>query len=210
MGRPKAPLSGCVGSSRTARTGSTPRAVSNPVGRKTEGVGLEPRRPGAELSDHRKLHPHGQAESPAFGLRGFEQNGPDGINPSGRQQPCGQENGGGGTRTHIRLRAPVFKTGSLANSDTPPGQIRWQKHQPASIRAKIQPADPRRGTGPVSRALWRIHPPSPKGSFGRADGSRSARSDSSTPPGQVDLGRRKCVVGQATREKGSEWLSIPP
>ncbi len=31
------------------------------------------------------------------------------------------KSGGGGTRTHIRFRAPVFKTGSLANSDTPPG-----------------------------------------------------------------------------------------
>jgi len=25
----------------------------------------------------------------------------------------------------------------------------------------MKPADPRRGTGPVSRALWRIHPPLP-------------------------------------------------
>jgi hypothetical protein len=32
--------------------------------------------------------------------------------------------GGGGTRTHKPLRAPVFKTGSLTIRSTPPGLLR--------------------------------------------------------------------------------------
>ena len=51
-----------------------------------------------------------------------------------------KENGGGGIRTHEGLRPPVFKTGALNRSATPPGA---QTKRSASIPA---PGSPHRGS----------------------------------------------------------------
>ncbi len=107
---------------RTARTGSTARAVAILKMIATEGVGLEPRRPAPSSGSTASCTHMGRPKAPLSGCVGSRTNGPDGVNSSGRRYPEDDCNGGGGTRTHIGLRPPVFKTGSLAiRTPLPPG-----------------------------------------------------------------------------------------